>query len=320
MQKDDWNDLRVFLAVARAGQIARAAKALLIDPTTVSRRLRQLEQMLGQRLVEHTRDGQVLTPFGEELLIKVERIAEAADDIYQRAGGVAGLGGQIRLSVSEGFGIWFLAPQLPQLARQQPGLTIELAASSGFLSPSKREADIAVMLSRPKAGPLIAKKLADYALMLYASPAYIAAHGEPAEPGELAQGHRLVGYISDLVYAPELNYLSEVHSDLRSTVNSSSISAQLRLIAEGAGIGILPCFIGDQEPHIARVLQGVRITRSFWIVTHKDTHRLAKVRLMRDWLIDRVTAGRGVLLPPVAEAVSAHVALGLAQAGLTDHK
>lgn len=297
MQPENWNDLRIFLAVARAGQIARAARHLALDATTVSRRLRHLEQTLGQRLVEQTRDGQILTPFGEDLLIKVERIAEETAGVFQPAGGASGLGGQIRLSVSEGFGVWFLAPQLPRLADQQPGLTIELVASSGFLSPSKREADIAVMLSRPKAGPLIAKKLADYALMLYASPDYLAERSTLGQPADLARGHRLVGYISDLLYAPELNYLSEVHSDLRSTLNSSSISAQLRLIAQGAGVGILPCFIGDQEPRITRVLHDLRITRSFWIVTHRDTHRLAKVRWMRDWLVDRAAAGRSVLLP-----------------------
>lgn len=300
MQTENWNDLRIFLAVARAGQIGRAARHLMVDATTVSRRLRQLEHALGQRLVEQTRDGQILTPFGEALLIKAERIAEEAASVFQSRGEASALGGQIRLSVSEGFGVWFLAPQLPVLAMQQSSLTIELVANSGFLSPSKREADIAVMLSRPKAGPLIAKKLADYALMLYASPAYLAAHSAFQHPADLAKGHRLVGYISDLLYAPELEYLSEVHPDLRSTINSSSISAQMRLIAEGAGVGILPCFIGDQEPRITRVLPELRITRSFWIVTHKDTHRLAKVRWMRDWLIERTTAGRALLLPPAS--------------------
>lgn len=297
MQVENWNDLRVFLAVARAGQIAGAAKSLHVDGTTVSRRLRRLERSLGQRLFEQTREGQVLTQYGEELLLKVERMDEEAASLFQSVQGAQGLGGQVRLSVSEGFGSWFLAPRLPRLVKEHPELTIELVASSGFLSPSKREADIAVMLSRPKAGPLIARKLADYSLMLYAAPAYLQENGSPASARDLAQGHRLVGYIPDLLYAPELDYLTEIHSDLHPTVKSSSINAQLRLIAGGAGIGVLPCFMGDQDDKVERVLPELQITRTFWIVTHKDNHRLVKVRYLSDWLTEQVEEDRLVLRP-----------------------
>lgn len=298
MQLEDWNDLRAFLAIARSGQISNAARMLQVDSTTVGRRLRRLERALGQRLVEQTRSGQVLTQVGEDLLIRVERMAEEADALFQSGAQYRGLGGQIRLSVSEGFGSWFLAPRLPSLARDQPELTVELVATSGFLSPSKREADIAVMLSRPRAGPLIAKKLADYSLMLYAAPAYLREVGSPQTPDDLSRNHRLVGYISDLLYAPELDYLKEVHPDLRATVNSSSIIAQLRLVAGGAGIGVLPCFMGDQEHDLQRVLPGLRITRSFWIVTHKDNHRLEKVRYLSDWLDSQVRKDQLILQPP----------------------
>jgi DNA-binding transcriptional LysR family regulator len=298
MQLEDWNDLRAFLAIARSGQIGSAARMLQVDSTTVSRRLRRLERAFGQRLVEQTRSGQVLTQVGEDLLIRVERMAEEAEALFRSGAQSRGLGGQIRLSVSEGFGSWFLAPRLPQLVREHPELTVELVATSGFLSPSKREADIAVMLSRPKAGPLIARKLADYALMLYAAPAYLADVGTPGTPTDLSHGHRLVGYISDLLYAPELDYLNEVHPDLRATVKSSSIMAQLRLIRGGAGIGVLPCFMGDQEPGLQRVLPELRIRRSFWIVTHKDNHRLEKVRYLSDWLAGQVRAEQLLLQPP----------------------
>lgn len=297
MQLEDWNDLRVFLAVARSGQLSGAGRALQMDSTTVGRRLRRLEQALGQRLFEQTRGGQVLTQDGENLLVRVERMAGEAAALFQSGAQSRGLGGQIRLSVSEGFGSWFLAPRLPRLAREHPELSVELVATSGFLSPSKREADIAVMLSRPKAGPLIARKLADYSLMLYASPAYLVEAGTPTHAQDLARGHRLVGYISDLLYAPELDYLNEIHADLRASVTSSSIIAQLRLLAGGAGIGVLPSFMGDQELGVQRVLPELRIKRSFWIVTHKDNHRLEKVRYLSDWLTGQVRTDRRLLQP-----------------------
>ena len=297
MQVTDWSDYQAFLAIARAGQLARAAQVMGVDATTMGRRLRRLEARLGATLFEQTREGQVLTEAGEALLARVEAMAHAAAGIGEGAGASGGLSGTLRISVSEGFGTWFLPPLLPDFARAHPALTIDLVASSGFLSPSKREADIAVTLSRPKAGPVIARKLSDYALRLYASRPYLADAGMPARAADLAQGHRLVGYIPDLLYAPELRYLDELHPGLAATLRSSSINAQHRLVAAGAGMGVLPCFIGDADPALVPVLPERRILRSFWIVTHKDTHNLARVRAGKDWLAEVVQHGRERLLP-----------------------
>ena len=298
MQVTDWSDYQAFLAIARAGQLARAAQVMGVDATTMGRRLRRLEARLGATLFEQTREGQVLTEAGEALLARVEAMAQAASGIGEGAGSSGGLSGTLRVSVSEGFGTWFLPPLLPDSVRAHPALTLDLVASSGFLSPSKREADIAVTLSRPKAGPVIARKLSDYALRLYASPAYLTGAGVPTRAADLAQGHRLVGYIPDLLYAPELRYLDELHPGLAATLRSSSINAQHRLVAAGAGMGVLPCFIGDADPALVPVLPERRILRSFWIVTHKDTHNLARVRAGKDWLAEVVQHGRERLLPP----------------------
>lgn len=203
----------------------------------------------------------------------------------------------MRLSVSEGFGSQFLTLFLADFARAHPNLSIELVANSGFLSPSKREADIAVMLSRPKAGPVVCRKLADYSLTLYASRAYLEAHGTPRAPKDLARGHTFVSYIPDLLYAPELNYLDEFHAGLTAQVRSSSINAQNRLIEEGVGIGVLPRFIGDRSAALVPVCPDRSIRRSFWIVTHRDTQSLARVRLAKEWLLDCAGSGRGVLMP-----------------------
>ncbi len=299
MQGMDWSDLQVFLAIARAGQMGRAGAALGMDPTTTSRRLRRLEAALGETLFEQTREGQVLTEAGERLLAKVEAMAQAATAIGE--GGPASasglLSGTLRISASEGFGSWFLAAHVPDFVRAHPALTLDLVANSGFLSLSKREADIAVMLSRPKAGPVIARKLSDYSLRLYASQGYLALSGMPQAPADLLKRHSLVGYIPDLLYAPELRYLDELQPGLAPTLRSSSINAQHHLIAAGAGIGVLPCFMGDADPALVPVLPDRRITRSFWLVTHKDTHQLARIRAGRDWILGVVQRHRAALLP-----------------------
>ncbi|WP_298284568.1 LysR family transcriptional regulator [Novosphingobium sp.] len=297
MQSNDWNDFQAFLAVARSGQLARAASALGVDATTVGRRLRRLETRTGVTLFEQTREGQVLTEAGEAMLAEVEAMAQAASRIAEHAASGSGPAGLLRISLSEGFASWIVAPALRGFVEAYPRLVVDLVASSGFLSPSKREADLAVTLSRPRAGPVIAGKLSDYTLRLYATRGYLAQRGLPGKPQELARGHRLVGYIPDLLYAPELRYLAEIEPDLSATVRSSSINAQHRMIAAGAGIGVLPCFIGDADKWLVPVLPEQRITRSFWLVTHKDTHNLARVRAFKDWLTALVVRERGRLLP-----------------------
>lgn len=296
MQFSDWSDLQAFLAIARTGWIGRAAKAMGVDGTTIGRRLRRLEVRLGTTLFEQTREGQILTEAGEALLSHVEAMALAASNIGED-NVTGGLAGTLRISVAEGFGSWFLSRFLPDFSATHPGLTIDLVASSGFLSPSKREADIAVTLSRPKAGPLIARKLSDYALCLYASPIYLARAGTPAHAANLADGHRLIGYIPDLIYAPELGYLDEVGTGLEVALRSSSINAQHQLIAAGGGIGVLPCFIGDGDPLLVRILPERRIIRSFWLTRHKDTANLARVRTFTAWLVDCAQQHRQALLP-----------------------
>lgn len=297
MQAPDWNDFQAFLAIARAGQLARAAQALGVDATTMGRRLRRLESRVGATLFEQTREGQVLTEAGEQMLAEVEAMEQAAARIAENTAGDAGPSGLLRVSLSEGFGTWFVGQHLRDFTRAHPRLIVDLVVSSGFLSPSKREADLAVTLSRPRAGPLIAGKLSDYTLRLYASRTYLAEFGEPKRPADLASGHALVGYIPEFVYAPELRYLDEIHPGLAATVRSSSINAQHRLVASGSGLGVLPCFIGDSDPALLPVLPERQITRSFWLVTHKDTHSLARVRAFKDWLTELVGQERSRLLP-----------------------
>lgn len=293
----EWDDLRFFLAVAGEGQLAKAGARLGVDATTVGRRLRRLEQALGQTLFEQTKEGQSLTEAGERLLQRAEGMERQAREIEAASAGASGpdLTGSIRVSVSEGFGTWFVAHHLPDFVAQHPRLGVDLVASSGFLNPSRREADIAILLDRPRKGPLFTRKLTDYALRLYASRAWLAAHGPVRSKAEL-KGHPLVGYVPDLLYAPELRYLTEIAPELEPRLRSTSINAQYRLVAAGAGIAVLPCFIGDSDAGLVRLLDGVVIRRSFWLVTHADTRRAGRIGAFTDWLTFLVAARQGMLM------------------------
>lgn len=285
----DWDDLRVFLAVARTRKIAPAARALGIDATTIARRLARLERALGPELFELGAGERTLTPRGQALLRHAESVESAALAAMEDVTGQEHqLTGQVRLSVAEGFGTWLLAPGLAEFNRRHPGIRLDLITASGFLNPSKREADMAVMLARPQRGRLSVRRMGDYHLHLYASPAYLARAGTPKHSGEL-RGHVLIGYVPEFIFSPELDYLDEVEAGLEASLRATSINMQHRMIAEGAGIGVLPDFIARRDPALVPVMgEEVEIMRSFWLVTHGDLKKLPRIAAVAQWLQERI--------------------------------
>lgn len=294
----NWDDLRFFLSVARAGQIGRAARLLRADATTVSRRIRRLEADLGQVLFEQDREGQRLTGPGRALLMRVEDMERSASTIGEGTGGEGGASGILRVSASEGFGIWVIAPHLHDFAARHRAITIDLTASTGLLNPSRRETDIAILLARPRKGPLLTRKLTDYSLGLYGARHYLERTGGLAGRDDLSS-HRIIGYIPDQIYAPELDYLAELLPGLEANLRSSSINAQHRLCRAGAGLAILPDFMGGQDAELERVLPDFTLQRAFWLAIHQDVRNLARVSLFNDWLTELVADMAGVLNPPL---------------------
>ena len=289
----DWDDVRVFVAAAREGAFAGAAQKLGVDPATVGRRVARLEGALKATLLVRSALGLQLTSAGARVL-ELGLQAETAMVAAASLGEADPVGGAVRLSVSEGFGTAVVAPALPSLRVRRPGLRVELAAASSLLSPSRREVDLAVTLSAPSAARLLVEPLSDYELGLYAAPAYLARAGVPASKAAL-RDHDLVGYVDDLIYAPELRYLDELGPGLTPAFASSSIRAQQAVIAAGGGVGVLPCFLCEG---LVRVLAAeVRLTRRFWIATQLEVAETARVRALRAWLRELVADQRARLLP-----------------------
>lgn len=261
-----------------------AARQLRIDPATVGRRISRLETSLGVTLFEQSRQGHSLTESGKKLLESAESIERVAGSVTGDLTGEHGsLTGFVRISVSEAFGTWILARHLPDFQARHPGVTVDIIASGGFLSPSKREADIAIMLARPSRGPLIAKRLTDYLLGLYAARTYLDLRGVPADIDDL-KNHSLVGFIPDLIQVPEQRLIEEVSPTLTPVVRSTSINAQTALVVAGAGIGVLPQFIGLQLGLQPVLPDAVRLKRTFWLVVHKDVRRIARIDAFVEWL------------------------------------
>lgn len=289
----DWDDMRVFLAAARAPSLGAAAQKLGIDTATVGRRVARLESVLKSTLLVRSPTGLQLTATGAQLL-DIALDAEAAMSAASKVSHPDIVAGTVRISASEGFGSRVLAPALPSLTRLARGLRVELAAHAGFLSPSRREVDMAITLNASDAQRLIVEPLTGYQLALYAAQDYLDTAGVPERVEHLAD-LSLVGYIDDLLYAPELRYLDEIAPELRPTLASSSIQAQRAIIAAGGGIGVLPCFLGTD---LVRILPDeVLIHRRFWLSTHQEVHGTARMRAVRAWLSDLVAARQDVLAP-----------------------
>ena len=297
MAEFDWNNLRAFLAVARTGRLTAAAARLGADHATVSRHITALEQGLKARLFERAPTGYTLTPQGERLLATAEGVEALTLAAQSEVGGAdLSVSGVVRVGAPEGFGSYFLAPRLSALAEAHPELEIELVAIPGVLSLSKREADIAVSLSRPREGRLLARKLTDYSLSLYGAAAYLDAR-PPLETRADMSGHRFIGYIEDLLYAPELDYMDAPDAEIVVRLRSSNLIAQLRATCAGAGLCVLPDFIAASEPGLVRVLPAqVGLTRSFWLLTHADLKGLARVRTVADFITKSVREARSTLL------------------------
>lgn len=288
----DWDDLRYFLAAARAGSFNAAAQRTGVDTATVSRRVARLETALKATLFVRSAAGLQLTSAGSRLL-EAGLQAETAMHAAARSGDPEAAGGAVRISVAEGFGAHVLAPALPAFRRTRPTLRIELAANAGFLSPTRREVDLAVTLSAPTDSRLLVERLTDYQLAVFTTPQYLAEMG-PLNEAEDLRRCQIVGYVDDLLYSPELRYLDQVAPGLEAALSSSSIRAQREIILAGGGVGVLPCFLAEG---LVRVAPRVLLQRRFWVSTLREVAATARVRAVRAWLQD-LAAVRGRELCP----------------------
>ncbi len=297
MAEFDWNALKSFLAVARTGRLTAAAGRLGADHTTVGRRIEALEQALGVKLFWRSPNGYALTAQGERFVTTAEGMESLALKARGEVGEAAtSVRGAVRIGAPEGFGSYFLARRMAALAERHPKLEVQLVAMPAILSLSKREADLAITLRCPPKGRLLARKLTDYRLRLYGAPSYLDARAPITHRGDLA-GQRFIGYIEDLLYAEELDYLEALGAEIAVGLKSSNLIAQLQATLAGAGLCILPDFIGLTEPGLVPVLgDAVSLTRSFWLVTHPDLAGLARVQAVSSFVVEAVKRAKKLFL------------------------
>ncbi|MFT6023189.1 MAG: DNA-binding transcriptional LysR family regulator [Ascidiaceihabitans sp.] len=273
----NWDDLRLFLTVAREGGLSAAGKILRLDPATLGRRMTRLEDAVGAGLFVKSPQGYALTEAGAELLARSEA-AEAAMRLATASlpDQSESLKGQMRIGAPDGCANYILPQVCAALAQDHPDLDIQIVALPRVFNLSRREADLAIGVSAPTAGRLTVQKITDYSLHLAASQSYLKRHA-PIKTIEDLKAHRIVGYIPDMIFDRELDYLADIGVG-RVPLASNSVSVQLNLLRHGGGVGVVHDFALPSAPKVTRILMDqISLSRSFYLIRHEDDRQNAKL-------------------------------------------
>lgn len=297
---DDWNDARVVLAVARAGGLAGAARALGVDHSTAFRRLRAIEARLGLPLFERVAGGAYRpTAPGERMAAAAERME---DEALVLARDIAGqdprLVGRLRVTCSETLAYRVLTRYVAAFRRTHPGVVVELAVENRVLDLGRREADVALRPTRPRAGDLWGRRLAEVAWTVYGSRTALQADGSapPLTPADLAE-HPVIGWEEGATGITAAAWVVAAVPAAAVVYRTSSLVNQLVAAKAGIGLAALPCYLGDPEPDLARALPHPvpELAGELWIVTRADLRRTARVRAFFEVIGDGIAADRPLI-------------------------
>lgn len=272
-----WDDLKIFLAVAREESLSGAGKRLKLDPATAGRRIARLETELGATLFAKSPQGYAPTEAGQRLIRHAEMAEQAMASAEEVIRGQSGtLSGQIRLGAPDGVANFLLPQVCSAIVDANPDLEVQIVALPRLFNLSRREADMAITVSAPTAGRLTVQKIADYRLHLAASEAYLSS-APPIRGLADLKGHRMIGYIPDMIFDKELDYLGELGID-RVALASNSVAVQFNWIRQGGGLGIVHDFALPSAPAVRKVLaETLSLTRTFYLVRHADDTRLERM-------------------------------------------
>ena len=284
----DWDDMRIFLSVAREESLSGAARLLRLDPATVGRRIRRLEEAAGAVLFVKSPQGYILTGAGDRFLEYAEAAEQSMVAALEDARGQAqSLSGTIRLGAPDGCATYLLPQVTRRLAAKNPGLDIQVVALPRVFNLSKREADMAITVSRPTAGRLVVQKVAEYGLHMAAAKSYLERAPEISGRTDL-QHHPIVGYIPDMIFDRELDYLAEFGLN-RVDLASNLVTVQVNWLRSGAGIGIVHDFAMPDAPELQFILpDAVTLQRTFWLVRHADDRRNDRLARFATALVDEL--------------------------------
>jgi DNA-binding transcriptional LysR family regulator len=285
-----WDDLKVFLAVARLGNLSKAGRALGIDHATVGRRISALEFALETPVFESDRAGYRLNAQGRDMLAHVEAVEASVLTMGDTLeGNDPDPTGSVRVATMEGIATLYLSEQFADLKRHQPDITIELVTSSFDVRVSQREADLFIGFFEPRGANIQMERIGEFPLYLYAHPSYLAEHGEPTNVEDLKR-HRFATYVPDMIRLDAVRWLDEVVAEPIVAFRSSSMLSQMFAAASGVGIVMLPSFAHAERFGLREILVGkVDVRRSVWLSSHLYLRRVPRIRRVAAFLAEAVS-------------------------------
>jgi len=287
----NWDDYRVFLDLARTGSLTGAATSLKIDPATVGRRIARLEAALGAKLFDKLARGYQLTQAGSDLqahIEQIERTEKIARGLLQKASGK--ISGNFRVGAPDGLSNFVLPCVVASINKSHPDLDIQILSLPRVFNLSRREVDLAIMVTPPKVGRFVTKKIVDYNLCLAAHKDYLEAAPEIGTKADL-KDHTIVGYIPDLVFDPSLDHMAQVRPERAPNLASNSVAVQMQMLNLGAGVGFAHDFALAHYPDIRPILTDTETQqRSFYLVRDRDDQRSEQANLIATLLSDGVKA------------------------------
>jgi DNA-binding transcriptional LysR family regulator len=280
----DWDDIRTFLAITRTRTLTGAARALGVRQSTMSRRLAALEARAGAHLLLKTPGGYELTALGESVLGNAERM-EAEAMAVERAvvGRDAALTGVVRVTTIDTLASMLLPIAIAELRTLHPGITVEVVVDSRSLSLSRREADIALRMTRFEGNQLVARQVGHLRHALYASEGYLAAHGPLNSDGA---GHALVTTLEDQAHLPESLWLGNRFPRAQVALRSNSRDVHGNAVRVGVGLALLSTVLASSISGLVEVVPSSELpVRPVWLGVHEDLRHMPRIRVVIDSIV-----------------------------------
>jgi DNA-binding transcriptional LysR family regulator len=288
----EWGDLNVILAIGRAGSLAGAARTLELNHSTVFRRLNDIEQRLGVRLFERLPQGYVLTEAGEAAMRSAERIESEVHELTRDLNGRdLRLQGTVRITAPEGISIRLLAPLLAQFGKTHPYIRIELIVTGHTLQLAQREADLAVRVTAKPPDTSIGKRICEFRFAAYATPEYIkSVEGVTPDAYQWLMTEDSRDWFAASVWKKFLP------PEIQIKFMSNSTLAVVNMVREGLGVAVLPCFLGDNESGLVRMLEPRDdMSLDLWLLIHPDLRHTARVKVLMQYLYENLTQQKSLI-------------------------
>ncbi|WP_307078660.1 LysR family transcriptional regulator [Arthrobacter pascens] len=290
------DDLLVLLAVSRSAKFTTAAQALGLNHTTVSRRIAALEKALGGRVLARATGGWELTDLGTQAVRVAEQVEAAVSALGPAGKAPDPITGVVRMTATDGFSAYIAAPAVARLRRDHPGLSVEVVTMTRRALQQRSGLDIEVVVGEPQVHRAEAIRLGEYMLGMYASRSYLAENGKPASVAELSE-HPLVYFVDSMLQVDDLDAPRRLVPAMREGLTSTNVFVHVEATRAGAGIGFLPCFMGDLHGDLVRLLPAdFAELLPYWMVLRPDSMRRPAVAAVVQALRDQTAAHREALL------------------------